>query len=343
MSYKNQNRFRPGALGLMVLVGLFSLCACQAESESKRPKSSDPTLVLVSELADSNGFKEIEFTEKTIAFKSPWTSLLIYKYSRKAMFNGTTIWLSAASSVHEGKWAISKADYQKTVLPLLRPLDHLAEFGYKTIVIDPGHGGEDGGGSGPGELLEKNIALKISKAVRDGLVKLGYTVHLTRDTDIFIPLEERCRMAMEWKADMFISIHCNAGASKHAEGIETYSLSLPNYPSTNDAGKRSSNADANPGNKHDNANMALGHSVQKSIVASSGRADRGLRRARFVVLRDAPCPATLVECGFLSNQTEAQLLQNASYMTRLCNALVVGVDDYIAKVRKARLVASDIN
>ena len=210
-------------------------------------------------------------------------------------------------------------------------------------MLDPGHGGKDSGGVGPGTLLEKNIALRISKAIKADLTKLGYDVHLTRKDDTFIELEERCAIAKKLKADLFISIHCNAGSSKHAEGIESYSLSIPNFPSTNDTGKRKSSSESNPGNKHDKANVALGHAVQKSIIAKSGREDRGLRRARFVVLRDAPCPATLVECGFLSNATEAQLLQNEKFVKKISGAVATGIDDYIGQVRKARLIAADID
>lgn len=320
-----------------VLTAMLS-CACDAQESKTSP---DPKFVQIRDLADRNGFKEVKVTDEQITLKSPWTRLEFYKYSRKAALNGTTIWLNAATLVSDGKWAITRADYDKTIMPILRPFEYLAEFGYKTIVLDPGHGGQDSGGVGPGTLLEKNIALEISRSVRKGLEEMGYQVHLTRDSDKFIELEERCAIAGRLNADLFVSIHCNAGANVHAEGVETYSLSIPSYPSTNDGGKRKSNDATNLGNKHDNANVALGHAVQKSIVSKSGRADRGLRRARFVVLRDAPCPATLVECGFLSNAVEAKLLQNQAFVERISHALVIGIDDYIGQVRKAHLIAAE--
>jgi N-acetylmuramoyl-L-alanine amidase len=339
MSYTTRNIFHRSGLAGLFLLSSVLFCACRAEDTVE--KSSDPNFVLIQQLAEKNGFKEIEVSDEEITLRSDWTTLQFQKYSRKAMFNGSTIWLNASTSVLNGKWAIAKTDHEKTILPILRPYDHLAPFGYKTIVLDPGHGGKDSGGVGPAKLFEKNIALAICKALKTDLQKLGYIVHLTRDDDRFIELEERCAIAKRLNADLFLSIHCNAGSSKHAEGIETYSLSIPNYPSTNDAGRRKSNGNENIGNKNDQANVALGHAVQRSIVSKSGRADRGLRRARFVVLRDAPCPATLVECGFLSNDTEAQLLQNKKYMMKIANALAVGVDDYIGQVRKARLIAAD--
>jgi len=107
--------------------------------------------------------------------------------------------------------------------PLLRP----SEPGIKRIVIDPGHGGRDPGAIGPSGLMEKDVVLKIAKRLRKKLEKRGYEVFLTRERDIYLPLEERTAIANTKKADLFVSIHANASRKRGARGIETYILNFP--------------------------------------------------------------------------------------------------------------------
>ena len=121
----------------------------------------------------------------------------------------------------------------KTVTPVtapepLAPKSLTREFGLtaKTIIIDPGHGGKDPGGSGSDTLEEKGIVLSISHKLREILTAKGYTVLMTRDTDHFIPLKERTAFATQHKADLFLSIHANASENPQAKGIETYYLNV---------------------------------------------------------------------------------------------------------------------
>ena len=322
------------------LIGLVSLgiitLAC-AKEEAPKPKG----YTYIQHLAKAHGFEQIEVTSDTITLRSVWTTIAFIPDSRNVIMNGTTIWLNAPTKVLNGKWAMSDADAEKSIAPLLRPLDCLSTYGYQTIVLDPGHGGKDSGGVGPGALLEKDTALNIARKLRVDLANLGYKVYLTRETDTFIELDDRCELARNWKADLFVSIHCNSGSSPHASGIETFALSLPGYPSTNDSGRKASNEIENPGNRNDVGNVALGHAIQQSLIKTSGRVDRGLRRARFVVLRNAPCPATLIECGFLSNAEESGLLRDDGFLSTISNALAYGIDDYVGQVRKSHLIAAD--
>lgn len=310
--------------------------ACAKEAP-KKPKG----FTYIQQLAKTNGFRQIEVGVEAITLRSIWTTIAFTPDSRRVTMNGTTIWLNAPTRMVNGKWALTDIDADKTITPLLRPLDCLGHYGYKTIVLDPGHGGKDSGGVGLDTLLEKETALDIARKLRISLAGLGYKVHLTRETDIFIELQDRCELARAWKADLFISIHCNSSSSPHANGIESFALSLPGYPSTNAHGQKASDEVENPGNKNDLGNIVLGHEIQRSLIKTSGRVDRGLRRARFVVLKNAPCPAALVECGFLSNQEESKLLRDEAYLARISKALTYGIDNYVSKVRKARLIAAD--
>ena len=227
----------------------------------------------------------------------------------------------------------------KTFDPLLRPYAHAVKNDYKTVVLDPGHGGEDGGAEGPGGSLEKTMALDITKRVAAHLKTAGLKVVLTRDTDRAIELTDRPKLAAAAKADLFVSIHLNAGSAT-AQGAEVYALSLPGYPSSNDVGQAMVDPAPLAGNVHDASNMLLSYNIQKALRDNQGQEDRGVRRARFVVLKQAPCPATLVECGFLSNAAEEKDFGNEAYRKDIAKRISRGILAYVDRVVKAKLVSN---
>lgn len=154
----------------------------------------------------------------------------------------------------------------------------------KKVFIDPGHGGDDSGAVGVNGILEKTINLEVAKKVRDLLKRKGLEVKLSREKDVTVSLGERTKYANEWKADCYISIHCNAynGLSK---GIETFSYNL----SRND----------------------LASDIHSNILKTkSYTIDRGLKTANFYVLRNTNMRACLVELGFIDNIEDAKILIN---------------------------------
>lgn len=180
-----------------------------------------------------------------------------------------------------------------------------------------------------GGWMEKHLTLEVARRARTMLVVAGFEVHLTRETDEFLPLEERTARAAARHADVFISIHFNAGRDAEANGIETY------IPS-----RSGSSADVRGGPIADHA--VLGFLLQRHAVRRTGAADRGLRRASFAVLRTAPCPAALLEGGFLTHPEEARRLTGADYQDRLASAIAAAVVEFSLAQRRVRIARTGL-
>ncbi|MBP7275875.1 MAG: N-acetylmuramoyl-L-alanine amidase [Kiritimatiellae bacterium] len=258
--------------------------------------------------------------------------------SHRVRFDGTLIWMHHALSRHRAKWSVAQSDALEMLDPLLRPASHLERQGARRIMLDPGHGGTDGGTS-YGRIQEKDLTLDLARKVRARLEAYGFEVRMTRDRDEFIPLELRAEQARTWEADLFISIHFNASSESSAHGTETYILSRTGLPSTNDraAAAVSRRRSAAPGNRHDAPSVVLGYYLHRGLLRFSGGEDRGLRYARFVVLREAPCPAALVECGFLSHPGDRARIQDPAHMDHMARGLATGAAQYLDAVLMAQI------
>ena len=210
----------------------------------------------------------------------------------------------------------------------------------KTIVIDPGHGGKDPGAVSQARQ-EKQIVLNLSKVLRDILVKKGYNVRLTRETDVFLPLRKRTQFATSQKADLFISIHTNASISNKAVGIETYYLALASDESARITAMRE-NAGAEYNMKELDAlvgrilkesksteSRRLAELIQAQLTSGKQVRNRGVKHAPFVVLIGTKVPAVLVEVGFISNPTEGKKLTTKAYQRQLATAIAKGIEQYI--------------
>ncbi len=222
----------------------------------------------------------------------------------------------------------------------------------KTIAIDAGHGGHDPGAIGKNGLKEKIVTLDIAKRLA-ALVKerLGCEVIMTRDRDVFIPLDQRPFIAKSRGADLFVSIHVNANRKRKARGIETYIQGLQasdreamataareNAMST----KRLSELDSEIDKilkdlKQDNKleeSLQLAHTVQASLVGTMKPEQRqvvnlGVKRAFFYVLINTQMPSILAEVGFISNPDEERELRKDSYRQSIAEALYQGVKKYV--------------
>jgi N-acetylmuramoyl-L-alanine amidase len=159
---------------------------------------------------------------------------------------------------------------------------------FNRIIIDPGHGGKDPGAVENG-ILEKELVLDVSKRVRELLLKENIEVIMTRDTDKYLTLEERVDIAKKHQVDGFVSVHANSFTSDSANGTEAFvrSASLPSL---------------------DQKSAKLAESIHLRLLDVLGTRDRGVKKANFYVIRYNPHPATLLELGFISNPTEAALL-----------------------------------
>lgn len=218
-------------------------------------------------------------------------------------------------------------------------------LGIRKIVIDPGHGGKDPGAMAFG-LKEKDIVLKISKKIAKILkTNNRYEVLLTRNSDVFIPLEERTALANTTKSDLFISIHVNAHADQASGGIETYFLNLAtdasamrvaaleNATSTHSIGELQDILSSLMKNAKVDESSRLARFVQTNLVSGFGRAnklrDLGVKQAPFYVLIGAEMPAILAELAFITNPSEAKLLQNEQYLDKIAEQLAAGIAAYV--------------
>src|SRR6266496_1688190 len=174
-----------------------------------------------------------------------------------------------------------------------------AQTRYTTVVIDPGHGGFDRGGIPGQQLPEKMMTLDVSLRLKPLLEKAGYKVVLTRDTDVFVPLGTRVAMANSYPNAIFVCIHFNSATRSGANGIETYFYSTESAP--------------------------LAASIHSALVGGAPSDNRGVRRRGYFVLRRTTIPAVLIECGFLTNPTEAQYAQTNAYRQKLAEEIARGI------------------
>jgi len=213
------------------------------------------------------------------------------------------------------------------------------------IVVDAGHGGKDPGGIGHNGLQEKGIVLDIAKTVVQLLEsELGLTCLLTRDDDTFIPLSERTKIANEWKADLFLSIHCNWAWSRNVCGSEVYFLS-PAKTTWERAVEARENASLKyeiPDWKGEVGSilwdMAQTEFLQESNVLScklvdsisdtAGTKNNGVKQANFFVLRGAYMPACLVEAEFVSNPEGEKNLGTKEFRTKIARGIVQGIQEF---------------
>ncbi len=271
---------------------------------------------------------------KKMRLENKWNHIEFETNSRRAWINGVMFWLHHPCRRSGNNWAIQEADFKKGIDPVLRAYAYVPKRIPKVVVIDPGHGGKDTGAIGPSKIYEKNVVLDISHRVRKLLEARKIAVRMTRTDDTYPTLDQRSDFAYKVSADLFVSIHADA-ADPSAAGVETFITSLEGGESSNHYGQ-GGDIFAVKNNQYDAANAVLGFSLQSNHVKASKRSDRGLRRARYSVLRNAPCPAALVECGFITNPSEETLLNSASYRENVARGIANGILGYITLIQRSR-------
>jgi N-acetylmuramoyl-L-alanine amidase len=249
---------------------------------------------------------------------------VLHAHRRDVVLDSVNHWLNFPVATASGRLWVSKVDVLKTLDPVLRPAQFRGPSRSRLVVLDPGHGGGDRGTRGRTGRTEKSLTLDLAKRVESRLLAAGLAVALTRTTDRTLALSDRAEFARRKQADLFVSLHFNA-ALGGVRGIETYSLTPVGAPST--AGG-AFGRDRLAGHRHDEENLWLAHCVQKSLLRLTAAPDRGVRRARFQVLREAPCPAILVEAGFLSSSIEERKILTADYRDLLAKAIAEGILAY---------------
>jgi N-acetylmuramoyl-L-alanine amidase len=258
--------------------------------------------------------------------------------SRDMLWNGRRVWLSFSFVRNDqGQGFISKLDVIKLFDPLLRRAEMAPRKKLEGVVIDAGHGGTDDGAKSRAGYFEKNATLDTSKRLKALLDADGIPNKMTRDKDEFILLEERASFANKNSGWVFVSLHYNSGPS-HAHGVETYSLTPQYSSSTGDSGRPTvKDRISESGNSQDVLNLVLADYVHQQISKlHTNEGDRGLKRARFVVLRNVKIPGVLVEGGFLSNSVDAKLISTVAYRQKMAQAVATAIKNY------AKLMASPL-
>src|SRR5213595_227046 len=250
--------------------------------------------------------------------------------SREVMINGARCWLCFPLIEQNGKFLVSRTDVAKTIEPQLRPHRVPNAGKVETVVLDPGHGGHDRGAVCR-YGYEKDFALDVARKLRPLLQAKGLRVIMTREGDYFVPLEVRAQIANAARNSIFVSIHFNAtNDDPNATGFEIFSFTPRGAPSTSDSAVAPSALSTQPGSTVDAQSMALSACNYHSLIGHIPEYDRGIKRARFAVLRLTRVPAVLVEGGFLTERGESQLIAKKDWRSKLAQAIGVGIENYQA-------------
>ena len=287
--------------------------------------------VSVESIKQFYGFTKLSRSGANIILENAKVEMKLNAGGSECLMNNVKFVFSNPVSMIGDKAYVSRVDLAKLIDPVLRPnfIQNAGDF--RTVVLDPGHGGKDPGATNSlGNEADYN--LKVAGRVKTLLEAKGFKVVMTRTSNVYLSLQERVDLANAVAENaVYVSIHFNSG-SRAARGIETFTLSPPGVSHYGSDWKASDNQ-TRAGNEHDSANIALATSVHGSILIKLGKNtfDRGIKRARFSVLSGVRHPAILLEGGFMTHPYEARLIENEVYQ----NAIANGIFDAIGRYRYA--------
>ncbi len=336
---------------LLQAVGLSGEPVLSAPTRPAEPRVNTPATSLPLEISPVPGYLALPEVAaaaglevvpgrpgQMVLARNPGLRIQFEANSRVIHLNGIRIFLGEAVRTDGGLYRLSRIDYESMVRPLLSPLQGPApsrDLG--TIVLDPGHGGRDPGTrSATFGLLEKDMTLDVALRLRELLVSRGYRVILTREDDRYLSLEQRAAVANRARADLFISIHFNAVDNPTVNGTETFLLTPRHHRSTGQGQTSTGDSAVHPGNEYDHWNALLAFYVQRQLLHDLRTFDRGIKRARFSVLREVEAPAVLVEAGYLSNPEEARRIGSVAYRARLARSLADAVGQFDRSLKQSR-------
>jgi N-acetylmuramoyl-L-alanine amidase len=308
---------------------LLVLCLAFCLSPARAAFINGQGYVPLADWARANGLKcswlkggdEIVATNRT-------TRLVFDKYSRMVEVNGINVALSFPVASDHGTLLIAQMDLNTAIRPLLFPPRFTDPKRNTTICLDPGHGGKDAGNHTFWHS-EKTYTLALALELRDQLQKAGFNVILTRSKDTYVELPDRPALANRRGADLFVSLHFNAtpNGKGEVEGPQTYCIT-PIGASSTDAQGEGANYGATTANRVEQRSLLLAYQIQKSLVKNLSAKDRGVRRARFGVLRDATMPAILIEGGYMTHPAERKKIYSDAYRQQMAQAMVKGILAY---------------
>jgi N-acetylmuramoyl-L-alanine amidase len=303
--------------------------------------------VSVNSIKKFYNFKQMNWSGKSIVLEDAKVEMRLKTDSHECLMNGVKFVFSYPVEVSGGKAWMSKIDLMKLVHPVLRPSIIETAGSFRTVIIDPGHGGKDPGATNA-IGTEARYNLIVAKHLKEHLERdYKYKVIMTREDNRFLSLQQRVDIANRVRDNaVFISIHHNSGRSA-ARGIETFTLS-PVGVSHYGRGLKASDFSPKTGNYHDSANVALATAIHGTLLTTlkdkkTGKPytlDRGIKRARFSVLSGVKHPSVLVECGFMTHPYEARLINDPGYQRTLAKSIAFAVQKYRAAVGRPQASTS---
>ncbi|MEN8695093.1 MAG: N-acetylmuramoyl-L-alanine amidase family protein [Akkermansiaceae bacterium] len=318
---------------------VFTLCAGAKQITWKTAQYKGVNYVPLAQVKTYYNFPSFTQSGSVLALKNADTTIEFRLGGQEVLMNNVKFIFSHPIVSIGGQNYVSQTDLIKIINPILLPTTIKTATPFNTVIIDPGHGGVDAGAVN--HLgTEAYYNLKIARMLRDHLSKLGFKVVMTRQSDQFLTLQQRVKVANQYKNAIFISIHFNSiggRARNQARGIETFTLSpvgVAHYGHT----LKASDFRKRAGNAQDTANIGLATAIHWGTRMSLKKAgmtvpDRGIRRARFSVLTGVNHPAILFEGGFLSHPTESRLIHTRKYQETLAKAMC----DSVVFYRKATI------
>ncbi len=329
-----------------------------AEKRDSRSGSDDPAFIPLFDVLRNLDVQYVWKAETGILIlTSERGSLSLMPGSRHVISGNAAITLKTAPFFRNGQIMIDES-FLPTLLSIFSSsslkeiedpegMDRIDRL-FKTIVIDPGHGGDDEGAISPSGVKEKDIVLEIAREVKKIIDrKLGIRVVLTRDGDYFVPLEDRTAIAANVNADLFVSIHANSTSRKSIRGVETYFMNLDASDDDAMAAAVAENSVIKFEGKSFEADSDLAailfdmaqteHLLESSRFAMliHGRlgkvldtVDRGVKQAPFIVLANASMPAVLLEVGFMSNAKDLEMLKKDGTQEGIAEAIFESIESF---------------
>lgn len=318
---------------LAVLSSALALCSGARATEWEVIKQNGRDYVRFENVAEFYRFSEYSHANRTISLRGEHRTIRAQVGTSQIFINGVRFFTNFPLLEKTEGQLISAVDVGKLIEPVLRPSRIENADQVETVVLDPGHGGADYGTSNRWGR-EKDFALDVALAAREELIRAGYKVELTRAGDAGLSLEERIEFANRFRNAAFVSIHFNSGSG--GAGVESFALAPEGVPSDVGSGGEhyaaANEQTSDVGNAQDSQNIALAAAVHAAVLTRAGAFDRGVRRARFKVLRDIRIPALLLEGGFMNNPSDGARIASPQYRRQLGEAIAHGVQNYNSAV-----------
>jgi N-acetylmuramoyl-L-alanine amidase len=315
------------AIKISICIGAICLATVSIASDWHVFRLQNRDYVSFANVAEFYQFPEYTRVNRDVSLRRDRRSLRAQAGASELDINGVRFFTDFPILSDNNDTLVSAMDVSKIIEPILRPNRIHNARKIETVVLDPGHGGDDQGAAGEWGT-EKAFALDVALTAREQLQHAGFKVVMTRSTDSARSLDQRVDFANRFSNAVFVSIHFNT--SSGGSGIESYALAPAGVASNAANEDHMSFADtkAYDGNAQDEQNIALAAAVQGAVLARLSVFDRGVHHARFHVLRNIKIPAVLLEGGFLSNRDEGRRIATPQYRRQLGLAIAQAVENY---------------